>query len=256
MRDQLNREVNFNSIPLRIVSLVPSLTELLVDLGLRNKIVGVTKFCVHPKDIRKTAVVIGGTKTAKLDKIRSLNPDFILANKEENELDDVDELSRHHSVYVSDIKTIEDLFILIKDLNLIFNIHAEGNALIDKIQSSFIKFRRGMEDQPKVKVAYFIWRDPWMVAGNSTFINYMLKLNNFENVYDNLERYPEVELQNLKEVDYILLSSEPFPFKNKHKDEFKLNSEALKIVDGEYFSWYGSRLIKAFDYFEKLRDKL
>lgn len=256
MKDQLDRELNFEAIPSRMVCLVPSLTELLVDLGLLDKLVAVTKFCVHPKDIRTTTEVIGGTKSIKIEKIEELKPDFILANKEENEFEDVNTLSEHHSVYVSDISNIDDLFKLIQDLDEIFKIPKASKQLIENIEASFIKFRRKIENLPKLKVAYFIWRKPWMVVGSSTFINYMLKLNNFENVYEDLPRYPEVDLEKLKSVDYVFLSSEPFPFKDKHKAEFNMLSDKIKIVDGEYFSWYGSRLVKSFDYFQKLRDKL
>lgn len=256
MRDQLDRLLNFDSVPHRIVCLVPSLTEMLVDLGLKDKIVGVTKFCVHPKYIRKTAEVIGGTKSIKIGKIKGLQPDFILANKEENSFENINVLSENHSVYVSDIKTIDDLLELIKDLSEIFKIQQKANLLIEGIQTNFIKFRREMKNLPTLKVAYFIWRDPWMVTGSSTFINYLLKLNNFENVYEDLLRYPEVDIKSLKPVDYLFLSSEPFPFKDKHKLEFEMNPEKIKIVDGEFFSWYGSRLIKAFEYFNNLRNKL
>jgi len=256
MKDQLERTFHITSIPNRIVCLVPSLTEMLVDLGLKDKLVGVTKFCVHPEDIRSTAEVIGGTKTVKIDKIKSLQPDFILANKEENELEDIEKLSENYSVYVSDINKIEDLLQLIRDIDEIFKIPESSKQLVDNIKTNFIKFRRKIEDQPKLKVAYFIWRDPWMVVGFSTFINYMLELNNFENVHKDLPRYPEVDINDLEVVDYVFLSSEPFPFKDQHKSEFKIPSEKIKIVDGEYFSWYGSRLLQAFDYLLKLRDNL
>lgn len=256
MKDQLNRELNFESIPDRIVCLVPSLTEMLVDLGLQNKIVGVTKFCVHPKHIRTTSEVIGGTKTIKINKIEELKPHFILANREENEFEDIEKLSQNHSVYVSDIRKIDDLLQLIKDLNEIFKIPKTSKQLIENIEFNFIKFRKKIENEPRLKVAYFIWKDPWMVTGSSTFINYMLNLNNFQNVYEDLQRYPEIDIEKLKLVDYIFLSSEPFPFKEEHKSEFAIHPDKIKIVDGEFFSWYGSRLVKAFDYFEKLRDKL
>lgn len=256
MKDQLCRELQLNSIPNRIVCLVPSLTEMLIDLGLRDKIIGVTKFCVHPLDIKTTAEVIGGTKTIKINKIDALKPDFILANKEENEFEVIEKLSKNHSVYVSDINTIDDLFQLIKDLNEIFKIPETSKELSENIKASFIKFRRKIENEPKLKVAYFIWKRPWMVAGSSTFINYMLELNNFENVYKDLHRYPEVDIENLKSVDYVFLSSEPFPFKDQHKSEFEVDANRIEIVNGEYFSWYGSRLIEAFDYFQQLRDKL
>lgn len=256
MKDQLNREVKIDFIPNRIVCLVPSLTEMLVDLGLRDKIVGVTKFCVHPIDIRTTAQVVGGTKNLKIYKIEELKPDFILANKEENEFDGVETLSESYPVYVSDINSIEDLFQLINDLSEIFKIPKTSKELIENIEASFITFKREIKNLPKLKVAYFIWKDPWMIVGSSTFINYMLELNNFENVYKDFPRYPEVDIEKLKTLDYVFLSSEPFPFKDQHKAEFDIHPDRIKIVDGEYFSWYGSRLIKAFDYFQTLRDKL
>ncbi|MFO7745244.1 MAG: helical backbone metal receptor [Psychroflexus sp.] len=256
MKDQLNRALHFDITPGRIVCLVPSLTEMLVDLGLQDKIVGVTKFCVHPKDIRTTAEIVGGTKTIKTEKIEELKPDFILANKEENDFDNVEILSKDYLVYVSDINSIEDLLQLIWDLGEIFAIPYRSKQLADDIKTSFINFRREVKNYPKLKVAYFIWRNPWMVVGSSTFIDYMLKLNNFDNVYDDLPRYPEVSIHQLKSVDYVFLSSEPFPFKVQHKKEFEMNTHKIHIVDGEYFSWYGSRLVKAFDYFKQLRDKL
>lgn len=256
MKDQLHRALDVDTIPERIVCLVPSLTEMLVDLGLKHKLLGVTKFCVHPQDIRTHAEVIGGTKNIKHDSIQEINPDFILANKEENELEDVERLSESCPVYVSDINSIEDLLQLIRDLGELFSIPERSRQLADDIQTSFIKFSRETQHQPILKIAYFIWRDPWMVAGSSTFIDYMLKLNNFDNVYKDLPRYPEVDIHQLKPVDYIFLSSEPFPFKDQHKNEFEMNPDKIQIVDGEYFSWYGSRLLKAFDYFGQLRDKL
>ena len=115
-----------------------------------------------------------------------------------------------------------------------------------------------ISDKKTLKVAYFIWKNPWMVAANNTFIDYILNLNNFENVYNSKERYPEIELSKSKlneSVEVVLLSSEPFPFKEKHIEELQVYYLKAKIilVDGELFSWYGSRLAKAFKYFETLR---
>jgi iron complex transport system substrate-binding protein len=256
MKDQLGRGLHFETIPQRLVCLVPSLTELLVDLGLRSKLVGVTKFCVHPKDIKESVEIIGGTKNVKLDKIKALQPDFILANKEENTFEDIDFLSNDLKLYVSDINNLKDLKGLIKDISFLFAVAEKGRQLIEDIESQFLDFQNFIKNKPKLKVAYFIWRNPWMVVGSSTFINYMLELNNFENVYAHLQRYPEVDIKALKRVDYVLLSSEPFPFKEVHKAELSLEDYKIEIVDGEYFSWYGSRLVKAFSYFKLLRDKL
>lgn len=256
MKNQIGKVFNIETIPSRIVCLVPSLTEMLVDLGLKDKIVGVTKFCVHPQDIRTTAEVIGGTKSIKINKIIDLSPDFILANKEENSFEDIALLSEKHVVYVSEIKTIEDLLQLIRDLGNILKIPSKADELVKTIQTSCIKFRREIEHYPKLKVAYFIWKKPWMVVGSSTFIHYVLQLTNFQNVYEDLPRYPEIDINRLKPVDYVFLSSEPFPFKTQHKDEFEIDSDKIKIVDGECFSWYGTRLIKAFDYLISLRKEL
>ncbi|PKG43664.1 helical backbone metal receptor [Psychroflexus sp. MES1-P1E] len=256
MKDQLGRGLYFETIPQRLVCLVPSLTELLVDLGLRSKLVGVTKFCVHPKDIKENAEIIGGTKNVKFDKIKALQPDFILANKEENTFEDIDLLSNDLKVYVSDINNLKDLKGLITDISFLFGVAEKGLQLIEDIESQFLDFQNFIKNKPKLKVAYFIWRNPWMVVGSSTFINYMLELNNFENVYAHLQRYPEVDIKALKRVDYVLLSSEPFLFKEAHKAELSVKDYKIEIVDGEYFSWYGSRLVKAFSYFKLLRDKL
>jgi ABC-type Fe3+-hydroxamate transport system substrate-binding protein len=256
MKDQIQKDLNIKSRPTKVVCLVPSLTELLVDLGLENRIVGVTKFCVHPGHIRKSTSVIGGTKTVKIDKVKSLYPDFILANKEENELEHIESLAESFPVYVSDIKSIEDLQSLIQDLASIFEIDSQSSQLINNLKSKYESFKVDMNKMPKLKVAYFIWRDPWMVAGSSTFIDYMLELNNFENVFGSLSRYPEVDLNKLPQMDYAFLSSEPFPFEHKHKKELPVEASKIQIVDGEYFSWYGTRLLKALEYFRNLRDKL
>jgi len=256
MQDQLKRTLHISKPPKRIVCLVPSLTELLVDLGLEKKLIGVTKFCVHPDYIRKTVSVIGGTKTVKTAKVKDLQPDLIIANQEENELDDVQALAEFCPVYVSDIKSIGHLIELIRDLNSIFEIGDCSSKLITDLRSSYESFKNEMREAPKLKVAYFIWRNPWMVAGDSTFIHYMLELNNFENVFGSSPRYPVVNLDHLPEVDYVFLSSEPFPFETKHKKELPLEASKIKIVDGEYFSWYGTRLLKAMEYFRDLRDKL
>ena len=256
MKDQLGRILHIEATPKRIVCLVPSLTELLVDLGLESKLLGVTKFCVHPEHIRTTKTIIGGTKHLKIDKIMELKPDFILANKEENNKEDVESLSQNSIVYVSDIRSIEDLYQLIKDIENVFNVKEYSRQLIDEMEASFIKFKREIQNLPNLKVAYFIWKDPWMVVGSSTFIHYILGLCHFKNVYADVERYPEIEINHLKDVDLVLLSSEPFPFKAKHKSEIPAENSIIKIVDGEFFSWYGSRLIKAFSYFSNLRDNL
>lgn len=256
--DQLNRQIKLDKIPQRIVSLVPSQTELLVDLGLKDEIVGVTKFCVHPHDIRKVKATVGGTKQIKLERIRNLNPDIILCNKEENTREIVEELEREFTVHVSDIFTIEDAYEMITQYGEIFNSKKKAAQLISNIRQEVTHFQSYIAGKPRLRAAYFIWRKPWMVAGGKTFVNHLLEMNNFENVYQDILRYPEVDIQNLKPTDLILLSSEPFPFKERHKKEIEVYNEDVKyeFVDGEYFSWYGSRLEAAFRYFRKWRETL
>ncbi len=257
--DQVNNFLYFSTPPKRIVSLVPSLTELLVDLGLEEYIIGVTKFCVHPSHIRKTKTIVGGTKNIKLDKIKDLAPDFILCNKEENNQEIVETCQRLAPTYVSDIYTLEDVYSLIKDLGDIFEIHEACENMNQQLYSLYHIFQKECSSTTQVPVAYFIWKSPWMVAGNQTFIHHMLSLCNFRNVFERTSRYPEIAMDEIpEETKLLLLSSEPFPFSEKHTSEIKESHPTKKIVivNGEYFSWYGSRLLKAIDYFKRLKDEL
>lgn len=243
----------------RIISLVPSQTELLVDLGLEDSIVGVTKFCIHPKHLLKTKTIVGGTKNIKIDRIKNLQPDIILCNKEENTKEIVESCQKVAFTHVSDIFTLTDSLELISLYGSFFEKQVEAKKMINKLESKIIDFKKFIENKKSRKVAYFIWRNPWMVAASNTFINHLLELNKFENVYANEKRYPEVDIKNInkKKPELILLSSEPFPFKEKHILEIIEHTNNLTpiLVDGEYFSWYGSRLLKAFDYFKELHNR-
>jgi ABC-type Fe3+-hydroxamate transport system substrate-binding protein len=261
MKDQLNRDIILNATPKRIVSLVPSQTELLYDLGLEDAIVGLTKFCVHPLHLKSTKQIVGGTKQINIDKIKALKPDIILCNKEENTKEIVEACEQICTTHVSDIFNIEDCLELISQYGSVFNKQPEAAKIVDKINFNLKDFKAFIKDKPTLKVAYFIWRKPWMVAGNKTFINYLLELNKFENVYNNIDRYPEIALTKLDAQDspeLVLLSSEPYPFKEEHAQEISevLQDAKTVFVDGEYFSWYGSRLVKAFGYFKILRSSL
>jgi len=243
----------------RIISLVPSQTELLIDLGLEENIVGVTKFCIHPKHLLKTKTIVGGTKNIKIDRIKNLQPDIILCNKEENTKEIVETCQQIAFTHVSDIFTLTDSLELISLYGSFFEKQVDAKKMINKLESKIIDFKKFIENKKSRKVAYFIWRNPWMVAASNTFINHLLELNKFENVYANAKRYPEVNIKDIlkKKPELILLSSEPFPFKEKHITEIKehtSNSTPI-LVDGEYFSWYGSRLLKAFDYFKELHSR-
>ena len=256
-KDQIGRLIQLNSTPKRIVSLVPSQTELLFDLGLEDSIVGLTKFCIHPIHLKTTDKVVGGTKQINIDKIKALKPDIILCNKEENTKEIVEACEAICTTHVSDIFTIEDSLELINQYGAIFNKREAATEISNKINCNFKDFKIFIKDKATIRVAYFIWREPWMVAANQTFINHLLELNKFENVYSKLERYPEIDLKQIKEEgnpEIVLLSSEPYPFKKEHILEISaaLPSAKTILVDGEYFSWYGSRLINAFNYFKTL----
>lgn len=256
--DQVKRKIILENTPERIVSLVPSQTELLVDLGLTDSIVGITKFCVHPPDLRKKRIIIGGTKMIHYDEIAALKPDIILCNKEENTKEIVDKLSEEFVVHVSDIETVDENLEMIRQYGEIFDKVEKAAEIIGETKDKLKEFENYISNRKKIKVAYFIWRKPWMVAGGHTFINYLLELNRFENVYADIQRYPEIQLEEIKKADYYLLSSEPFPFEEKHKIEIEafISSSDFRFVDGEFFSWYGSRLAKAFDYFRVLRESI
>jgi ABC-type Fe3+-hydroxamate transport system substrate-binding protein len=261
IQDQIGRPLELNATPKRIVSLVPSQTELLVDLGLKESIVGVTKFCIHPKHLRKVKTIVGGTKQIHIDKIKGLNPDIILCNKEENTKEIVEACEAFCPVHVSDIFTMEDALELMEQYGVLFQVESKAEALVKTIQNDWQEFKSYITSKSKLKVAYFIWKTPWMVAGKDTFINYLLECNHYENAFSDVSRYPEIELKSLieKSVDVVFLSSEPFPFKDEHiKDlQEKIGKDIpVKIVDGEMFSWYGSRLQYAFEYFKSLRECL
>ena len=259
--DDLGTVHTFNEVPQRIISLVPSQTELLVDLGLESKIVGITKFCIHPNDLRKKKAIVGGTKKVNYDKIKALKSDVIICNKEENTLEIVENLRAICIVWVTDVITIEDNFKMISDFGNLFDCVEAAQNLESKLTSALSDFTKCIENKPVQKVAYFIWKNPYMVAGSNTFINELLKLNKLENIFANQSRYPEIDFEKINEkadLDFVFLSSEPYPFKEKDILEIKPFSQAAKIilVDGEMFSWHGSRLLKALDYFKELHEDL
>lgn len=258
--DQLNRSLEISVIPHRIISLVPSQTELLYDLGLRDEVVGITKFCLHPEEWFRNKTRVGGTKTYDFEKIKTLAPDLIIGNKEENEQEQIESLMNQYPVWMSDIYTLADAMEMISKLGEMLGRSAQAIELISKIENAFLKFDlfvKQIQPVPK-KVAYFIWRKPYMIAAENTFIHYLLLKCGFINAFPPglYSRYPEVNPEQLKEAnpDVIFLSSEPYPFKEKHVAEFQeiCKTATIRTVDGELFSWYGSRLLHAPSYFTKL----
>ena len=236
----------------RIVSLVPSQTELLAYLYLEKEVIGITKFCVHPKNWYHEKPKVGGTKNIHPEKIEALSPDLIIANKEENVKEQIEELAAKYDVWVTDVNNLEEAIQMIGDIGRLTNRIEEASLLTLDIKEGFEKLNEVVCSKRKIPAAYFIWKDPWMVAGNHTFINDMMNRAGLENVFADFERYPKINLDDLKgKTELILLSSEPYPFKQKHKAELGKLLPGIKIemVDGEMFSWYGNRLLKSIDYF-------
>ena len=259
--DQIGHTITLATPPMRIVSLVPSQTELLFDLGLEDRIVGITKFCVHPYHLRSTKEKVGGTKKVHLEKIRLLQPDIIICNKEENTEEIVESLRDIAPVWTSNIITIQDSLDMIAEFGRIFSVRTKAQQWIDKITYGLADLKEYMKDKKPLKAAYLIWKEPYMAAGEDTFINEMMKLNNFTNIYKGRGRYPEIIIQKMRiqgDPDVVLLSSEPYPFKEEDAFEVGRFTHHAKtvFVDGEMFSWYGSRMVKAFLYFKHLRERL
>jgi ABC-type Fe3+-hydroxamate transport system substrate-binding protein len=250
--DQLNRTIKLGSTPKRIISIVPSQTELLYDLGLDREVVGITKFCVHPESWFRNKTRIGGTKMLNLEKIASLEPDLILANKEENVQEQVDALSAVAPVWTSDIRTLQDALEMIRSIGKIVGKESKAGVILKDIDA---KFGRTKSTTTLGRALYLIWQEPYMAAGSDTFISDMLERSGFENCVRET-RYPSLEVEAIQALnpEYILLSSEPYPFKEKQAREIQLLFPTAKVllVDGEMFSWYGSRLMHAPAYFESL----
>ena len=246
--DQLQREVSIPNPPKRIVSLVPSLTEFLHYLGFENEVIGITKFCVHPETWFEHKERIGGTKTLKVDRIIELKPDLVIGNKEENAIEDISALEKHVPVWMSAIDSFEDAMEMIRQLGAVLNCEERCSALISKLQSLFGELSTIGRNK---SVLYFIWKEPDFLAGADTFIGAFMEKIGFTNACE-ISRYPALEALSSAAADYVFLSSEPFPFSEKHKAYFQslFPQSKIVLVDGEMFSWYGSRMLKAADYFK------
>lgn len=254
-KDQIGNSVDISFPPSRIISLVPSQTELLYALNLDEEVIGITKYCVLPTHWSKNKAIIGGTKDLDVNKINSLKPDLILGNREENTLANIEVVQKSSPVWISDISSLEKAIEMIQSIGELTDRMAEANEIAGKIQISFNSF------EPlvcvKYTVLYLIWRKPWMAVASNTFINDMLIRIGFRNCLKSLERYPVLTDRDIKDLqpDYIFLSSEPFPFKEGHQSELHELCPKSKIVfvDGKKFSWYGSHLLKSVNYFRSLR---
>jgi len=241
--------------PQRVISLVPSLTEYLIDLGMAERLIGRTRFCIHPKDRVDAIPHFGGTKNPKIEAIRKAKPDLVILNKEENRREDVEAIAEFAPILLTDILTIEQALSAMIDIGEAVGLRAQAGEIVAEIRSAIPR----KEAYEPLRAAYLIWRRPWMAAGKNTYIDDMMKLFGLSNVIDEL-RYPVLELEKLTALkpELILLSSEPYPFKEKHIAELEAACPTSKVmlVDGEWFSWYGSRMIPALSGLKEWRSSL
>lgn len=245
--------------PTRIVSLVPSQTELLYYLGLDKEVCGITKFCVHPAHWFRSKTRVGGTKNLDLEKIKRLQPDLILANKEENDKVQIEELAKDFPVWVTDVSNLTDALEMIETIGMLTGKTEPAVLLQTQIAQGFDQLKQHRNTEPK-RVCYLIWKDPYLTVGGDTFIHDMLERAGFKNIFAHQKRYPEttIEIVQAMNCELLLLSSEPYPFVEKHQLFLQtlLPHTKIILVNGELFSWYGSRLLHAPAYFKKLQTQL
>jgi ABC-type Fe3+-hydroxamate transport system substrate-binding protein len=246
----------------RIVSLVPSLTELICELGLARFLVGRTGFCVHPRDTVRNIPKVGGTKNVNLARIRELQPSHLIVNIDENEKPTVDALARvvPHIIVTHPLAPRDNLD-LYRLLGGIFHCAERATALCLQFTRVLDAVVAACRELPRQDVLYLIWRAPWMTVSRDTYISRTLALVGWDTlpaVCD--KRYPEIELDAamLATPDHILLSSEPYRFRERHLDEIRklLPAQAqarVALIDGEMTSWYGSRAIRGLAYLKDFR---
>jgi ABC-type Fe3+-hydroxamate transport system substrate-binding protein len=255
--DQTGATIELPNLPQRIISVVPSQTELLHYLGLSSNVVGITKFCIHPGEWFRSKQRVGGTKQLNMDIIGRLQPDLIIANKEENTKEQIEALQQQYRVWISDINNLENAYQMIEQVGRLTGREQQALTLINSSRENFLSVK---SPPHRFRTAYLIWQNPYMTTGGDTFIHAMLEAAGLENIFAHTKRYPELTIESLKnkKPELLLLSSEPFPFKQKHIGELQqqLPGTQIILVDGEMFSWYGSRLLKAPAYFETLLNEI
>lgn len=254
--DATGNSVLIANKPQRIISLVPSFTETLHHLGLNEQVCGITKFCVHPQHWRKTKNIIGGTKNPAVDKIKALEPDLIIASKEENNLTDIEALKTFAPVYTFDVSNFGSALNSITTIGLLTGKEQQAAALTSGIENEFGELKKSNI----FSAVYLIWNKPLMTVGGDTYISSMMEICGLNNIYQSAYRYPQTDIATLQKEapQLLLLSSEPYPFKQLHVDYFakQLPHTKVLLADGEMFSWYGSRMLLAPSYFKNLQAQI
>lgn len=245
---------------MRIVSLCPSLTELVFDLGRGDDLVGITEYCVHPAAGVAHVEKVGGTKTPAVERIVELAPDVVLLNEEENRREDAERLAAAGvHLHVSLPKDALETADMVRTIGVELERSTEAEAIARDIETRTERVRRAAADREPVRWAYLIWRKPWMSVNDDTFAAALLNQAGGQNIFaDRTERYPEITTDDLAAAkpERVLLCTEPFPFAEKHRDELAaatgLDRERFLIADGEYLSWHGSRTPDGVDYAERV----
>jgi len=255
--DALNSKISLLKPPERIVSLVPSVSYTLDYFGVDNQVVGITRFCKLPQSWRKKKTIIGGTKDIKIDRIKALQPDLIIANKEENNKEAVELLRDIAPVYVSDVFDFTTNNKFINDLGILLHKAEVSKKIIEGIS---LKLSYLQNTRKTYRSVYFIWQNPWMTVGGDTFIHQMMFYAGFANLYANQKRYPVTNIEELKDLkpEIVFLSSEPFPFKVKHQKILQsyLTDTSILLVEGEAFTWFGAYMLYGLDYLLTLKRNL
>lgn len=256
--DHIGRTVMQLHAPQRIVSLVPSLTELLFHLQLQEEVKGITRFCAHPEEWKQQKAIIGGTKQVHVEKLQALQPDLVIASKEENIQEQVEAIASFAPVWVSDIGNLQQALESIEQLGVMCHREKIARQLVADVTQGFGQL--AATHFPSIPTAYLIWQQPYMTVGGDTFIHNMMQHCGLENVFGSTQRYPAITLDQLaaSPCKVVLLSSEPFPFREKHVAELQqqLPGKLVCLTDGEMFSWYGSRLLQSAAYFIHFREAL
>ncbi|MGI9037665.1 MAG: helical backbone metal receptor [Gemmatimonadota bacterium] len=245
---------------MRIVSLCPSLTELVFDLGLGDDLVGRTKFCVHPADRVGDVEKVGGTKNPKVERIVELAPDLVLLNEEENRIEDAEALrAAGLRCHTSMPMTVDATAAMVRSIGAAVDRTDAAEDIAADIERRAGRVREAAAGRAPVRFAYLIWRDPIMAVSDDTFVSALLEMAGGVNVLAGAgERYPTIASEALgaADPDIVLLSSEPFPFREEHRDELVaatgLPAERFRFADGELLSWHGSRTPAGIDYAEKV----
>ncbi len=246
----------------RIVSLVPSVTELICDLGLAHWLVGRTGFCIHPADVLAPIAKIGGTKDVNLGKLRKLQPTHVVVNIDENEKPTVDQIAAFvPDIIVTHPVAPEDNLTMYRLLGSVFGAEARAEALCAALEAELALTRElgsalAAKGEPDKRVLYCIWQDPWMTVSRDTYIARMLALVGWQQWQAPSDaRYPAFRWSDdiAGQIDEVLLSSEPYRFTEEHADALERQlGKPVRVVDGEMLSWYGSRAIAGLRYLREL----